>query len=396
MNTNKFNDLEEKYLRQVLGLEFKSATNGNFTYDLEQRASSVLGMKYAIAQNSGTSTLHSALLALGVGIGDEVISPAFTVIMNTAVTLQCGAIPVYCDVDETTYNICPIDLRRKITEKTKAIQVVSIYGQSPEYDQIMEIANEFNIPVIEDNAECVLGYYKKQLVGTFGIFSSYSLEDSKHLSCGEGGLLLGNDEVLMTKARKYAGHGFRTLHAENGRIRLNPNEWQHPEFARHDNIGYNYRLSEFQSAIALAQFDKIDELVNWRKQSGISITSILQKSDLFDVQNTPDYIEHSYWCVGAKFKGNLSEWVAFRDLLFEISNERIFGAWRVPYLEPVMQNGNFKKYLHTDYHKTNYDIGLCPNAEKIQKQMMVFKTKYRNDSALNNLLDGLQKTILKF
>ena len=78
MNTNKFNDLEEKYLRQVLGLEFKSATNGNFTYDLEQRASSVLGMKYAIAQNSGTSTLHSALLALGVGIGDEVISPAFT------------------------------------------------------------------------------------------------------------------------------------------------------------------------------------------------------------------------------------------------------------------------------------------------------------------------------
>jgi perosamine synthetase len=393
---NKFDSLEEQYLKEVLGLDTRSATSGSFTNELEKVSSKVLNRKYAIAQNSGTSTLHSALLALGISDGDEVISPSFTVIMNTAVTLQCGAIPIYVDVDPETYCICPKDLRKKITNKTKAIQVVSVYGQSPEYDEIMAIANEFKIPVIEDNAECIDGFYKGKLVGTFGVFSSYSLEDSKHLSCGEGGLLLGDDEDLMTLARKYAGHGFRTLHAENGRIRLNPNEWQHPNFLRHDHIGYNYRLSEFQSAVALAQFAKKDELVKWRKKSGKAITEILSASDLFSVQVTPGYIEHSFWCVGARYKGNTNEWEKFRDKLFEISGERIFGAWQVPYLEPVMQNGNFKRHLNKDFHNIKYEKGLCPNAEEIQKGMMVFKTKYRNDKSLENLINGIEKTIKHF
>lgn len=396
MNQNKFSSKEEEYLKQVLGLETRSATSGTFTNDLEKVATEQLGRKYAIAQNSGTSTLHSALLALGVGNGDEVISPSFTVIMNTAVTLQCGAIPVYVDVDPDTYCICPNDLRKKITNKTKAIQVVSVYGQSPEYDEIMSIANEYNIPVIEDNAECIDGYYKGNLVGTFGVFSSYSLEDSKHLSCGEGGLLLGDNEELMTLARKYAGHGFRTLHAENGRIRLNPNEWQHPNFLRHDFIGYNYRLSEFQSAVALAQFEKKDELVYWRKKSGNEITNLLKGSDLFTVQKTPEYIEHSYWCVGAKFKGSTKEWEQFRDRLFENSGERVFGAWQVPYLEPAMQNGNFKRYLNNDFQNIKYEKGICPNAEEIQKGMMVFKSKYRNEKSLDIIINGIQKTIKDF
>lgn len=396
MNENKFSSKEEEYLKQVLGLETRSATSGTFTNDLEKAATIQLQRKYAIAQNSGTSTLHSALLALGIGDGDEVISPSFTVIMNTAVTLQCGAIPVYVDVDPDTYCICPKDLRKKITSKTKAIQVVSVYGQSPEYDEIMSIANEFKIPVIEDNAECIDGFYKGKLVGTFGVFSSYSLEDSKHLSCGEGGLLLGDDEEMMTLARKYAGHGFRTLHAENGRIRLNPNEWQHPNFLRHDHIGYNYRLSEFQSAVALAQFSKKDELVQWRKKSGKAITDVLKASDLFSTQVTPKHIEHSFWCVGAKFKGSIKEWEQFRDKLFEYSGERIFGAWQVPYLEPVMQNGNFKRYLNKEFHNIKYEKGICPNAEEIQKGMMVFKTKYRNDKSLENLITGIQKTIKDF
>ncbi len=396
MNQNKFSSQEEIFLKQVLGLESRSATSGTFTNDLEKIASKELQRNYAIAQNSGTSTLHSALLALGVSEGDEVISPAFTVIMNTAVTLQCGAIPVYADVDPDTYCICPKDLRAKITSKTKAIQVVSIYGQSPEYDEIMSIANEFNIPVIEDNAECIDGFYKGKLVGTFGVFSSYSLEDSKHLSCGEGGLLLGDDENFMTLARKYAGHGFRTLHAENGRIRLNPDEWQHPNFQRHDHIGYNYRLSEFQSAVALAQFNKKEELISWRKKSGKAITELLESSKLFTVQKTPSYIEHSFWCVGARFNGSILEWEKFRDLLYEKSGERVFGAWQVPYLEPVMQNGNFKRYLNSSLHNISYKEGDCPNAECIQKTMMVFKTKYRNDKSLNNLLKGIENTIKEF
>jgi perosamine synthetase len=396
MNTNKFDYRELENLKEVLSLEDASATSSNFTETLEQKSAALFGSRYCVAQNSGTSTMHSALLACGITHGDEVLSPAFTVIMNTAVTLQCGAIPVYVDVDPETFCIDINDLKRKITPRTKALMVVSVYGQSPEYDQIVQICNENEIILIEDNAETVFGYYKDKLVGTFGDFSSMSLEDSKHLSCGEGGLLLGNDESLMEKARKFAGHGFQTLRAETGKIRLNPTIWQSPTFERHVEIGYNYRLTEFQSAIALAQLEKVEFLVNWRKKSGQAITEVLNNSRLFSIQKTPAHIEHSFWCVGAKFEGDINDWFKFRDTLYELCGERVFGAWQVPYNEPVMKSGAYKRYLAKEFKERVTSIGTCPNAEEIQKKMMVFKTKYRNDEALNNLLNGLRKTIQIF
>ena len=395
-NTNKFDKTELQYLKKVLNLEESSATSGNFTELLEQRSCKLFENKFCIAQNSGTSTMHSALLACGVTFGDEVLSPAFTVIMNTAVTLQCGATPVYVDVNPDTFCIDISDLKTKITKKTKALMVVSVYGQSPEYDEILEICKKNNIYLIEDNAETVLGYYKGRIVGTFGDFSSMSLEDSKHLSCGEGGLLLSSNEILMEKARKFAGHGFQTLRAETGKIRLNPLVWQSPEFDRHIEIGYNYRITEFQSAIALGQLDKIDNLIFWRKKSGNLITDILKSTNLFETQVTPEYIEHSFWCVGAKFKDGLDGWYRFRDMLYEDCGERVFGAWKVPYNESVMKTGNYKRFLPNENKESVTTIESCPNAESIQREMMVFKTKYRNDEALNNFLDGLRSTIRKY
>lgn len=399
MNTNKFSKEELEAVSRVLGLEDVSATSGNETSMLEDELSSYYGGGYAIAMNSGTSTLHSALAAIGVGEGDEVISPAFTVIMNTAVTISMGAIPVYVDVDPDTYNIDPVDLEEKITPKTKAIQVVSIYGLSPEYDEIMRIANKYSIPVIEDNAECIGGKYKGKLVGNFGLFNSLSFEDSKHISCGEGGALLTKCPYHAERARKFSGHGFRTLSAKSGQIKLDPSEWQSPKFERHEMIGYNYRLTEFQSAIARTQLKKLDNfLLKWRIISGKEIEKVLHSSNLFKIQKTASYIEHSYWAVGAKFMGSENDWFKFRDQLYNNCGERVFGAWRVPYNEPVIKDGLFK---HSKIHKYYSDLefnyaGSCPNAEKIQSQMMVFKTKYRNEEALNNLIKGLKKTINEF
>ena len=275
MNSNKFSKEELEAVSRVLGLEDVSSTSGNETSMLEDELSAYYGGGYAIAMNSGTSTLHSALAAIGVGEGDEVISPAFTVIMNTAVTISMGAIPVYVDVDPDTYNIDPVDLEKKITSKTKAIQVVSIYGLSPEYDEIMRISNKYSIPVIEDNAECIGGKYKGKLVGNFGLFNSLSFEDSKHISCGEGGALITKCPYHAERARKFSGHGFRTLSAKSGQIKLDPSEWQSPNFERHEVIGYNYRLTEFQSAIARAQLKKLDNfLLKWRIISGKEIEKV--------------------------------------------------------------------------------------------------------------------------
>lgn len=400
MNRNKFSNAELEAVKQVLNLEEVSSTSSNQTELFESDLVDFYGGKgYAIAMNSGTSTLHSALLSIGVKEGDEVISPAITVIMNTAVTLQLGAIPIYVDVDPNTFNIDPDDLESKITEKTKAIQVVSVYGLSPEYDRIMEIANKYSIPVIEDNAECLGGKYKGKMVGNFGLFNSLSFEDSKHISCGEGGALLTKCPYHAERARKFAGHGFRTLKAETGRVRLDPEKWQSPFFERHEIIGYNYRLTEIQSAIGRVQLSRFEsDLQKWRLKSGKIIENILADSDMFDNQLTADYIEHAYWAVGSKFKGNKNEWEKFRDLLFENCGERIFGAWRVPYQEPVIRDKIYKNCLP---FKSLKDItidfeGSCPIAEEIQKNLMVFKTKYRNEKSLNNMINGLQKTISQF
>lgn len=400
MNRNKFSEAELDAVRHVLDLEEVSSTSSNQTELLESDLVDFYGGSgFAIAMNSGTSTLHAALLSIGVKEGDEVISPAITVIMNTAVTLQLGAIPVYVDVDPNTYNLDPIDLESKITERTKAIQVVSVYGLSPEYDKITEIANKYSIPIIEDNAECLGGKYKGKLVGNFGLFNSLSFEDSKHISCGEGGALLTKCPFHAERARKFAGHGFRTLKAETGRVRLNPKEWQSPYFERHQIIGYNYRLTEIQSAIARVQLSRFEsDLLKWRLKSGKSIEDVLSKSNIFENQFTAEHIEHAYWAVGSRFNGNKKEWEKFRDLLFDNCGERIFGAWRVPYQEPVIRDKIYKNCLpFKSLYNLNLDYeGSCPNAESLQKKLMVFKTKYRNEESLNNLINGLHKTIEQF
>jgi perosamine synthetase len=398
-NNSKFLGNELNYIKKVLDSEMWNATEGSWTSNLENAFAEKFESKYAVAFNSGTSTLHAALLALGVSPGDEVISPALTVIMNTAVTIHCGAIPVYVDIDPDTFNICPKDLRKKITSKTKAIQIVSVYGQSPEMDEIMEIANEFNIPVIEDNAECFLGYYKDKLVGTFGKISSYSFENSKHISCGEGGIITSSDEHLAERCRKFGGHGFKSLTAQSGRIKLDQSVFQNPNYKRHDEIGYNYRLSEFSSAIALAQLERIDELVSLRVQSANIFMDVMKDCEFLVPQYTPDYIKNSYWALGVKYYGDDIlgvSWYDFRKKYMEFGGDGIYGAWSVPYLEPSIQNRSYVKFNPNVYEDVHYNQGLCPNAEEVQKKLMVFKTNYRNIDLAKDKSQILAKTIKYF
>lgn len=193
-NPSKYLGNELKYLQKVLEGESWSATGGSWTIGLEKEFAKRIGTIYGVAFNSGTSTLHAALEAAGVEPGDEVISPALTVIMDSTATFHANAVPVYCDVDEKTFNLDPDDLERKITDKTKAIIAVALYGLSPDYDRILEIAAKHNIVVIEDNAQAVLSRYKGRILGTIGDMASFSFENTKHISCGEGGMILTDNE----------------------------------------------------------------------------------------------------------------------------------------------------------------------------------------------------------
>ena len=159
-NPSKYLGNELKYIKKVLNSENWSATTGNWNQALEGAFAQKIGTKYAVSMNSGTSTLHAALEAVGVGPGDEVISPALTVIMDSTATIHANAVPVYADINAATFTIDPKDVVSKITDKTKAIIPVSLYGLPPDYDPIIQIAKKYDLAVIEDNAQCFLSTYK--------------------------------------------------------------------------------------------------------------------------------------------------------------------------------------------------------------------------------------------
>jgi len=219
----RFGGNELKYLTKVLEGEKLTATAGSWTHELEQQFAKKMGSKYAIAFNSGTSTLHAALLAIGIKRGDKVIVPALGPIMTSAAVVHAGGIPVFADVQESTFNIDPEDIKRKMTPEIKAIIGVHLYGLPCDMDAL----KSFGVPVIEDCAQALLATYKGKTAGTIGAFGSFSFENSKHISCGEGGMLLTDDERLATLARQIGGHGFVGLTSDSGRVKQNKEIFQH-------------------------------------------------------------------------------------------------------------------------------------------------------------------------
>lgn len=398
-NPSKYLDNELKYLERVLRSENWSATGGTWCQTLEDTFAQRFESKYAVAMNSGTSTLHAALEAVGVTAGSEVISPALTVIMDTTATIHANAIPVYADIDPHTFNICPKDIERKITKNTKAIIVVSLYGLPPEMDEIMAISRKYNIPVIEDNAQCFLSTYKDRLVGTMGHVSSWSFENSKHMSCGEGGIITSNNKEYARNARKVAGHGYKNLQAQCGQIKLNESVYQNPHYKRHDEIGWNYRLSEFNAAIALAQLEELEEKVEKRIQVANIFLDTMSGCDYIIKQYVPKHSKHSYFTLGVLYDG-LEQigvtWEDFRQKYVSLGGDGFYGAWSVPYLEPVMKERTFAKRNPGIYKNISYELGICPIAESTQPKIMQFKTNYRSLELAATKAKALKETIRFF
>lgn len=396
-NPSKYLGRELEYVKKVLEGENWSATTGNWNQTLERTFADRIGTKYGIAMNSGTATLHSALLAAGVKAGDEVLSPGLTVIMDTTATIHANAVPVYVDVDPMTFNMDPKDLRKKITSKSKAIIVVSLYGLPADMDEIMEISKEFGLVVIEDNAQCVLSKYRGRMLGTIGHMSSYSFENTKHLSCGEGGMVLTDNEEYAISVRKIGGHGFKNLKAEEGRVRLNQDVFQNPGYKRHDELGWNYRLSEFGAAVVMAQLERVDHLVELRVKSAEVFMESFGETGILVPQHTPEDRTHSYYTLGAKYYGDDLygvSWEEFRRMYVEEGGDGIYGAWSVPYLEPVIQYGVFGRRNPEVYGHISYEKGICPVAEEVQPRIMQFKTNYR-DLNLATQKAGILKRIIK-
>ena len=379
----RFTGNERKYIEQVLSSGFGASESGTMNERLEKNFAEINGLKYAITANSGTSTLHIALNSFGVGPGDEVIIPALTVAMCGFSVWQCGAVPVYADVLPDTFLINPKDVEEKITNKTKAIMPVHMYGNMCDMNSIMEIAKKNNLSVVEDCAECQLSTDDKgQIAGTVGDVGSWSFENSKHLTTGDGGIVATNNELLAAKMRKFASVGFKNVNATSGKVRISRDNFQNPNYERHDTLAYNYRFPELCAAVGLAQCERIQEFVNLRIKMAESYLQILNNSSLFIPQKVQDGYTNTYYTFAARFLGNDCgiSWYDFRKKYMEFGGDGIYAAHQLVYNEPC-------------FRQNNIGYGKAPVSEKLQQELMLFTTNQRNEDERKSQTLALQKTL---
>lgn len=401
-NAWRFSGNEIKYVTEVLNSGFGSSTSGNMNQRFEQAFAKRFGAKFAVTSNSGTSTLHQALMAFGVGPGDEVIIPALTVVMCGFAVMHSGAKPVFADVLPDTFLIDPKDIERKITPKTKAIMVVHLYGLVCDMDAVMKIAKKHKLFVLEDSAQCFLGTDNKgRYGGTIGDVGSWSLENSKHISTGDGGILTTNSEILAERMRKFGGLGFKNIRALNGQVRKNKDTFQDPKYLRHDTFGYNYRLPEVAAAVGLAQLEKINFLVKKRQQIASKYLKALKDCDWIIPQATPKGYVNSYFTFGARFEGEKKgiSWYDFRKKFMEFGGDGIYAAWQLVYNEPIMQTIHKKGAFFQDLpNQAKYFKGYlknvnCPVAEKLQLKLMQFTANQGIEGEMNKQMNALKKAI---
>jgi perosamine synthetase len=389
---------ELKYVKEVLEAEFRSSYGSVMMKRFEQAFSQRFGVKYSISQVNGTTTMHSVLEAIGIGPGDEVIVPPLTMASTTFAVLQANATPVFADVDPDTFQIDSDSIEKNITNKTKAIITVALYGLSPDMDKIMAIAKKHNIFVLEDNAECLLGEYKGKLVGTLGHAASFSFQSSKHLTSGEGGVVTTNDDTLAENVRKASSLGYAGVSATKGKI--TKKDIQDPDYNRHVSMGWNYRMPELCAAVALAQLENMDMLVNQRITSAKNFDDVIKtnKCDWLVPQKTGKDYKNSYWTYVVRLDHPKVTWHNFRDKFLELGGDGIYAAWQLTYLEPMFQKLNLlgrEKFI-SEENKEKYKKGCCPNAEILQPKLLQFKTNYWDIKEAKHQAEVLSKTIKYF
>ena len=234
-------------------------TTGPKIAEFEQIVADYVGAKYAVAISNGTSALHAACFAAGIGPGDEVITTPLTFAASANCVLYCGGTPVFADVDARTYNIDPEDIKRKITDKTRAIIAVHLAGQPCDMDEIHSIAREHNLVVIEDGAHALGSVYKGKKLGSLSDMTTFSFHPVKPITTGEGGMIVTDNESLYKKLLLFRSHG---ITRDDSLMNRNDGPW----FYQQLDLGYNYRITDIQCALGCSQMKKLDRFLKRRKE----------------------------------------------------------------------------------------------------------------------------------
>jgi perosamine synthetase len=281
VNTPLLDGNEKKYLIECIDTGWVSS-EGPFIKRFEEGFAAKMGRKYGIAVSNGSVALDAAAIALDLQPGDEVIMPTFTIICCASALTRVGAVPVLVDADPVTWNMDVTQIEAKITAKTKAIMVVHIYGLPVEMDKVLALAQKHGLKIIEDAAEQHGQHYKGRPVGSFGEISCFSFYPNKHITTGEGGMIATDDLQLAERCRSLRNLCFT---AERRFV--------------HDELGYNFRMTNIQAALGVAQLERMDEFVAKKRRIGKMYNELLAgvRGIQLGVERT-DYAESIYWVYG--------------------------------------------------------------------------------------------------
>ena len=332
VNQPLLNGNEKEYLKKCIETGWISS-EGPFVKELENKFSSYVNRKYGVAVASGSAALDIAVAALEIGVGDEVILPTHTIISCAASVVRSGAVPILVDSDPFTWNMDVKQIEEKITKKTKAIMIVHIFGLPVDMNSVLELAQDYGLKIIEDAAQMIGQDYNGAPCGSFGDLSTFSFYPNKHITTGEGGMIVTNDPEIADRCR-----GFRNLCFQ-----------AHKRFV-HETLGWNYRMTNLQAGLGLAQLEKIDRHIEIKRQIGAKYNEWL--CDIKKLERPPsdqDYARNIYWVYGLI----LSDSVPY-DAEEAMKRLASMGIGTRPFFWPMHEQPVFRKMGLFD--KANYPI----------------------------------------
>lgn len=358
--------LDSGVLSKFLGTWSPDFYGGPRVQKLEKEWAAYFGVKHAVSMNSATSGLYAAVGAAGVGPGDEVIVSPYTMAASATAALVYGAIPVFADIDPDIFCLDPKSIRERITPRTRAIIAVDIFGHPAEYDEIMAMAREHELVVIEDAAQAPGATYKGRYAGTLGHMGVFSLNYHKTIHCGEGGVVVTDDDRFAERLQLIRNHAEVVVDKKGVSDLTNM-------------IGFNYRMTEIEAAIASEQLKKLESLVRPRIEAAEYLTSKLKRFPGLTPPTVRPYVRHGYYVYAMKYDASVTG-VPRERFAEALRAEGIpcgTGYVRPLYLEPVYQKrfgygrNGFPFRCAKNRSVVSYERGICPVCERMHFEQLV-------------------------
>lgn len=381
--------MDGKVLSAFLGTWSENFYGGPRVRALEKAWAEYFGVKHAISVNSATSGLYAAVGASGISPGDEVIVAPYTMIASATAALVYGGIPVFADIDEDIFCITPMSIRERITPYTRAIIVVDLFGHPADLGEIMNIARENNLLVIEDAAQAPGAKYHGRNAGTLADIGVFSLNYHKTIHSGEGGMVVTDDDELAERVRLIRNHAEVVVGNKGTRNLINM-------------VGFNYRMTEIEASIANSQLKKLENLILPRIKAADYLTEHLGEFKGIQTPLVRDGIRHGYYLYVIRF--DEADLDLPRDRFVEALNAEgipmVSGYVKPIYLEPMYQKRiAFGKdgypFTYPGYKgQINYDLGICPVTERMYFEELMFTNVCHAGIQLQDLrdfVDGFQK-----